>query len=84
MPGNDFSMKRYEPVSTFERETSYCPRYLAWHVLDEARDILRVEIPERYAVRLARRAEVVLPSGALVRLGANAPSSWVRQLLRLC
>ena len=29
-------------------------------------------------------AEVVLPSGALVRLAANAPSAWVRQLLRSC
>jgi hypothetical protein len=39
--------KVYEPVMKFERATSYCPRkaaprgkplYLAWRILDEARD----------------------------------------------
>jgi hypothetical protein len=25
------------PVINFERQTSYCPLHLAWHILDEAR-----------------------------------------------
>jgi len=30
-------MKRkvYEPVREFERQTSYCPLYLAWRIVDE-------------------------------------------------
>jgi hypothetical protein len=34
-------MKRkiYEPVTDFERAISYCPLYLAWRILDEARNI---------------------------------------------
>jgi hypothetical protein len=31
--------KIYAPVTDFERQTSYCPLYLAWRILDEARDI---------------------------------------------
>jgi hypothetical protein len=33
-------MKRkiYEPVREFERQTSYCPLYLVWRIVDEARD----------------------------------------------
>ncbi len=36
-------MKRkiYEPVREFERQTSYCPLYLAWRIVDEARDYFR-------------------------------------------
>ena len=30
--------KSYEPVREFERQTSYCPLYLAWLIADEARD----------------------------------------------
>src|SRR4051794_819895 len=52
-------MKRYVPVRNFERHTSHCPTYLAWQVLDEARDYLRAPIPERCADKLARRAEAV-------------------------
>ena len=54
-------MKRtiYEPVREFERQTSYCPLYLAWRIVDEARDYFRTEIPESYARKLARRAEAV-------------------------
>jgi hypothetical protein len=52
-------MKRYVPVRNFERQTSYCPTYIAWQVLDEARDYLRAPIPDRYARKLARRAEAV-------------------------
>ena len=51
--------KRYEPVREFERATSYCPLYLAWHILDEARDYFRPPIPEAFADKLARRAEAV-------------------------
>jgi len=54
-------MKRkiYEPVREFERATSYCPLYLAWRILDEARDYFRTPIPEAFADQLARRAEAV-------------------------
>jgi hypothetical protein len=52
-------MKNYAPVTNFERQTSHCPLYLAWRVLDEARDYFRTPIPEAYADRLARRAETV-------------------------
>jgi hypothetical protein len=54
-------MKRkiYEPVREFERQTSYCPLYLAWRILDEARDYFRTPIPEAFADKLAHRAEAV-------------------------
>jgi hypothetical protein len=54
-------MKRkiYAPVTEFERATSYCPLYLAWRILDEARDYFRTPIPEAFADKLARRAEAV-------------------------
>jgi hypothetical protein len=51
--------KTYEPVREFERLTSYCPLYLAWQIVDEARHFFRAEIPESYARKLARRAEAV-------------------------
>jgi hypothetical protein len=69
-------MKRkiYEPITDFERATSYCPLYLAWRIVDEARDYFRTElIPSsgsatfshrmgegHLARKLARRAEAVL------------------------
>jgi hypothetical protein len=55
-------MKRkiYEPVRELERQTSYCPLYLAWCILDEARNYFRIPIPETYANKLAHRAEAVL------------------------
>ena len=64
-------MKRkiYEPVREFERQTSYCPLYLAWRIVDEARDYFRTEIPECYARKLAQRAEAVF---------AHHPS-WARK-----
>ena len=64
-------MKRkiYEPVREFERQTSYCPLYLAWRIVDEARNYFRAEIPESYARKLARRAEAVF---------AHHPS-WARK-----
>ena len=54
-------MKRniYEPVTDFERQTSHCPLYLAWRILDEARGYFRTTIPQTYADKLARRAEAV-------------------------
>jgi len=51
--------KIYEPVREFERQTSYCPLYLAWRIVDEARDYFRTDIPEAFADKLARRAEAV-------------------------
>lgn len=52
-------MKRYAPIGNFERHTTWCPLYLAWQVLDEARDYFRTEFSERYAEQLAGRAERV-------------------------
>jgi hypothetical protein len=54
-------MKRkiYAPVTDFEWATSYCPLYLAWRILDEARDYFRTPIPETFADKLAHRAEAV-------------------------
>src|ERR1039458_9044519 len=52
-------VKRYEPVREFERQTSYCPLYLAWRIVNEARDYFRTPIPEAFADKLARRAEAV-------------------------
>jgi len=46
-------------VSQFEQKTSYCPLYLAWRILDEARDYFRTPIPEAFADKLAHRAEAV-------------------------
>jgi hypothetical protein len=51
--------KKHVPVGHFERWTSHCPTYLAWLVLDEARDYFRRPLPENCAARLARRAEAV-------------------------
>src|ERR1035438_3215987 len=51
--------KNYAPVTPFERQTSHCPLYIAWLVLDEARDYFRTEMPENYAAELAQRAEMV-------------------------
>jgi hypothetical protein len=57
--------KCYEPVREFERATSYCPLYLAWRIVDEARDYFRTPIPEAFADQLARRAEAVFAKHAL-------------------
>ena len=66
------SVKIYAPVTPFERQTSHCPLYLAWLVLDEARDYFRTNsvpspgsatlsqpLGEGLADQLARRAERV-------------------------
>jgi hypothetical protein len=52
-------MKRYAPIGNFERHTTWCPLYIAWQVLDEARDYFRTDFSERYAEQLAQRAERV-------------------------
>ena len=52
-------MKRYAPIGNCERHTTWCPLYIAWQVLDEARDYFRTEFSERYAEQLAARAERV-------------------------
>jgi len=51
--------KKHVPVGNFERQTSHCPAYIAWIILDEARNYFRMEMPENYAAELARRAEAV-------------------------
>ncbi len=51
--------KIYQPVADFERQTSHCPLYLAWRILDEARGYCCTPIPQTYADKLARRAEAV-------------------------
>jgi len=74
--------KIYEPVREFERQTSYCPLYLAWRIVDEARDYFRTswipspgsaalshQMGEGLANKLARRAEAVF---------AHHPS-WARE-----
>ena len=74
--------KIYEPVREFERQTSYCPLYLAWRIVDEARDYFRTswvpspgsatlshQMGEGLADKLARRAEAVF---------AHHPS-WARE-----
>ena len=57
-------MKRYAPIGNFERHTTWCPLYIAWQVLDEARDYFRTEFSERYAEQLAARAERVFAVNA--------------------
>jgi hypothetical protein len=51
--------KLYEPATEFERETSYCPLYLAWQILDEVQDYFRAPLPKDYADKLAQRAGAV-------------------------
>ena len=31
-------------VGEFEKQTSHCPLYLAWRIVDEARDYFRTEL----------------------------------------
>ena len=65
--------KNYVAVGDFERATSYCPLYLAWRILDEARDYFRTswipspgsatlshQMGEGLANKLAHRAEAVV------------------------
>jgi hypothetical protein len=62
-------MKRkiYEPVREFERQTSYCPLYLAWRIVDEARHYFRaswVPSPSARKRHLIRPADTFSPSDA--------------------
>jgi hypothetical protein len=60
-------MKRkiYEPVREFERATSYCPLYLAWRILDEARDYFRTSwVPSPGSATLTRSRPLTRPSRA--------------------
>ena len=36
-------MKRYAPLAILNDATTWCPLYIAWQVLDEARDYFRTE-----------------------------------------
>jgi len=69
---NSLNRKKYVPVGRFEQKTSYCPLYLAWLILDEARDYFRTswvpspgsatlshQMGEGLADKLAHRAEAV-------------------------
>ncbi len=56
--------KNYAPVTPFERQTSHCPLYVAWVVLDEARDYFRTNwVPSRKK-HLIRPADTFSPSDA--------------------
>ena len=59
-------MKRkiYEPVREFERQTSYCPLYLAWRIVDEARDYFRTSWVPSCKKYLIRPADTFSPSDA--------------------
>jgi hypothetical protein len=60
-------MKRkiYEPVREFERATSYCPLYLAWRIVDEARDYFRTSwVPSPGSATLTRSRPLTRPSRA--------------------
>jgi hypothetical protein len=59
--------KRYESVREFERQTSYCPLYLAWRIVDEARDYFRtswVPSPGTRQGHLIRPLDTFSPSDA--------------------
>ena len=63
------SGKTYAPVTPFERQTSHCPLYVAWVVLDEARDYFRTNsVPSPGArtrkTHLIRPADTFSPSDA--------------------
>jgi hypothetical protein len=53
-------VRQYVPVGNFEQQTGICPTYIAWIILDEARNYFRADMPEGYADELAGRAETVL------------------------
>ena len=76
-------MKRkiYEPVREFERQTSYCPLYLAWRIVDEARDYFRTPIPEAFADQLARRAEAAFAKHPFMQRQFKSASGRVAILM---
>jgi hypothetical protein len=58
------SGKSYAPVTPFERQTSHCPLYIAWLVLDEARDYFRSNLVPTRKKHLIRPADTFSPSDA--------------------
>ena len=56
--------KNYAPVTPFERQTSHCPLYIAWVVLDEARDYFRTNWVTTSKKHLIRPADTFSPSDA--------------------
>jgi hypothetical protein len=83
------SGKIYAPVTPFERQTSHCPLYVAWLVLDEARDYFRTNwvpspgsatlshpLGEGLADKLAQRAKAVF-TGAGLKLLFSARGSVI-------
>src|ERR1035438_8429285 len=59
--------KNYAPVTRFERQTSHCPLYVAWVVLDEARDYFRTNLvpsPGSRKGHLIRPLDTCSPSDA--------------------
>src|ERR1019366_5236079 len=56
--------KNYAPVTSFERQTSHCPLYVAWLVLDEARDYFRTNwVPSPGS----RKGHLIRPLDTLTR-----------------
>jgi hypothetical protein len=53
--------KNYAPVTPFERQTSHCPLYIAWLVLDEARDYFRTKWVPSPGTR-TRKAHLIRPA----------------------
>jgi len=56
--------KSYAPVTPFERQTSHCPLYVAWVVLDEARDYFRTHWVPTRKKHLIRPTDTFSPSDA--------------------
>jgi hypothetical protein len=57
--------KIYAPVTEFEQATSNCALYLAWRILDEARDYFRTSwVPSPGSGTLARLRPLARPSRA--------------------
>jgi hypothetical protein len=55
------SGKIYASVTPFERQTSHCPLYIAWLVLDEARDYFRTNLVRSPNTR-TRKAHLIRPA----------------------
>ena len=56
--------KNYAPVTPFERQTSHCPLYVAWLVVDEARDYFRTN---RVPSPGTRKGHLIRPLDTLTR-----------------
>ena len=64
--------KIYEPVREFERQTSYCSLYLAWRIVDEARDYFRTELVPSSGLA-TRKRHLIRPAacGHLLPIGCG-------------